>query len=411
VPGCVATASETAAEERFETDAGSDAEWPWRAKRTAHGARRAAHRRGTLRAFGVAVPYPPLTLDTTKPLETATAAGLRYVHDDGPGIRRTRRSEKFTYTGPDGKRIRDRRVLERITSLVIPPAWADVWICPQPQGHVQATGRDARGRKQYLYHPRWREVRDAAKYERLAAFGEALPRIREHVARDLRQHGTTRTKVLATVVKLLEETSIRIGNEEYRRKNQSFGLTTLLNRHVRVDGNSVRFEFTGKSSKEHSVKLNDARLARIVKQCQELPGQRLFQYIGNDGERHAIESSDVNDYLRQISGSDFTAKDFRTWNGTVLASRYLRGCEPRSTPRAGKRLVTAAIKSVARDLGNTPAVCRKAYVHPVVLNAYLSGILASDARVAELKPATGLTDEERCVLNLLEETTQARVAA
>jgi DNA topoisomerase-1 len=353
-----------------------------------------------------------MTLDTANPLENAAAAGLRYVSDDSPGIRRTRRGERFTYTRSDDNRIRDRRVLERIASLVIPPAWTDVWICPDPTGHIQATGRDARGRKQYLYHPRWREVRDAAKYDRLAAFGEALPRIRAHVDRDLRQHGTPHTKILATVVKLLEETSIRIGNEEYRRKNQSFGITTLLNRHARVNGRSVRFEFTGKSGKEHRVKLNDARLARIVKQCQEIPGQRLFQYIGDDGERHSIESSDVNDYLRQISGSDFTAKDFRTWNGTVLALRYLRACEaPTATPITGKRLVTGAIKSVAQNLGNTPAVCRKAYVHPVILNAYLSGILAPHAAVAEVNADSGLTDEEQYSLNLLGETTQARAAA
>ena len=353
-----------------------------------------------------------MTLDTAYSLETAAEAGLRYVTDDSPGIRRTRSGERFGYTGPDGKRIRDGRVLERIASLVIPPAWTNVWICPEPRGHIQATGRDARGRKQYLYHARWREARDAAKYERLAPFGEALPRIREQVDRDLRQRGTPHTRVLATVVKLLEETSIRIGNEEYRRTNHSFGLTTLLNRHARVQGGSVRFEFKGKSGKQHSIQLNDARLARIVKQCQEIPGQRLFQYIGDDGEQHSIESSDVNDYLRQISGNDFTAKDFRTWNGTVLALHYLRACELPSSASAGKLLVTGAIRRVAQDLGNTPAVCRKAYVHPVVLNAYLTGILAPDAAAPGVKPAAGLTDEEQCVLNLLEETTQhARAAA
>ncbi|HLZ31110.1 MAG TPA: DNA topoisomerase IB [Chloroflexota bacterium] len=352
-----------------------------------------------------------MTLDTTNPLETAAAAGLRYVTDDSPGIRRTRSGERFSYAGPDGQRIHDAQVLERIASLVIPPAWTDVWICPEPRGHIQATGRDARGRKQYLYHARWREVRDAAKYERLAAFGEALPRIRQQVDRDLRQHGTPHTRILATVVKLLEETSIRIGNDEYRRQNRSFGLTTLLNRHARVRGASIRFEFKGKSGKQHSVKLNDARLARIVKQCQDIPGQRLFQYIGDDGERHSIESSDVNDYLRRISGDDFTAKDFRTWNGTVLALRYLRACTPPSAASVGKRLVSEAIKNVAHDLGNTPAVCRKAYVHPSVVNAYLTGALAADTATPERTPAAALTDEERCVLNLLEETSPPGRAA
>jgi DNA topoisomerase I len=294
---------------------------------------------------------------------------------------------------------------------MIPPAWTAVWICPDPRGHIQATGRDARGRKQYCYHVKWREVRDAAKYERLAAFGEALPRVRERVEHDLRQHGMPRTKVLATVVKLLEETSIRIGNDEYRRENRSFGLTTLRNRHVSVNGQMVNFEFKGKSGRLHTIKLADARLARLVKRCQEIPGQELFQYLDDDGQRHSIESSDVNAYLRDISGSDFTAKDFRTWNGTVLALRYLNVCEPPSSATAGKRFISNAIKSVARALGNTPAVCRKAYVHPVVLNAYLTGLLTPDAGMVEVKPTSGLTEEENCVLDLLSATTQESAAA
>jgi DNA topoisomerase I len=353
----------------------------------------------------------PMTLETAPPVESAEAAGLRYVDDEGPGIRRRRAGTGFSYIGPDGQRIRDRHVLQRIRSLVIPPAWTDVWICPDPRGHIQATGRDARGRKQYCYHVRWREVRDAAKYERLVAFGEALPRIRERVEHDLRQHGMPRTKVLAMVVKLLEETSIRIGNEEYRRENRSFGLTTLRNRHVSFEGSTVRFEFKGKSGRLHSIKLTDARLARLVKRCQEIPGQELFQYLDDDGQRHAIESSDVNAYLREISGSDFTAKDFRTWNGTVLALRYLNVCERPSSATAGKRLISGAIKSVARELGNTPAVCRKAYVHPVVLNAYLTGLLSPDAGMVEVKPDAGLTDEERCVLDLLNGAQPQGVAA
>jgi len=352
-----------------------------------------------------------MTLELADPVESAALAGLRYVSDAGPGISRKRAGTGFSYTAPDGQRIRDRVVIQRIRSLVIPPAWTAVWICPDRDGHIQATGRDARGRKQYLYHPRWREVRDAAKYERLVAFGEALPRIREQVEHDLRQRGVPRTRVLAVVVKLLEETSIRIGNEEYRKQNRSFGLTTLRNRHVHFEGRAVRFEFKGKSGRQHSITLGDARLARIVKQCQEIPGQELFQYLDENGDRHAVESSDVNDYVRGITGADFTAKDFRTWNGTVLAMRYLRLCEAPASPTAGKRLVSGAIKSVAAELGNTPAVCRKAYVHPVVLNAYLSGALPPGAVIAEVKPASGLTDEEQCVLRLLSDTADERSAA
>ena len=352
-----------------------------------------------------------MTLDPSASVEAAAAAGLRYVNDESPGIRRKPAGGGFTYVGADGKRITNPAVLLRVKHLVIPPAWTDVWICPDPVGHIQATGRDARGRKQYLYHARWREVRDAAKYERLVAFGEALPRIRERVDEDLRRRGIPREKVLAAVVKLLEETSIRIGNEEYRRENGSVGLTTMSDDNAHFEGNSLRFEFKGKSGKEHSVELNDKRLARVVKQCQDIPGQELFQYLDENGERHAIGSSDVNQYLRDISGSDFTAKDFRTWNGTVLAMRYLRVCEAPSSATAGKRSVSAAIKSVAHELGNTPAVCRKAYVHPVVLNAYLEGFLEPEARLVEVKPTNGLSDEEQCVLGLLKRRTEQRAAA
>ena len=320
-----------------------------------------------------------VTLESENPVESAALAGLRYVTDERPGIRRRRAGAGLSYVGADGVRIGDRRVLQRIKSLAIPPAWTSVWICTDPVGHLQATGRDARGRKQYRYHPRWREVRDASKYERLAAFGEALPGIREQVSRDLSLRGMARAKVLATLVRLLEETSIRIGNEEYRRENQSFGLTTMLARHARFEGGTVRFEFKGKSGRQHSVRLSDRRLARIVKQCQEIPGQELFQYLDEDGKRHSVESSDVNEYLREISGADFTAKDFRTWNGTVLALRYLRLCESPASAIAGRRLVSSAIKSVARDLGNTPAVCRKAYIHPLVVNAYLQGSLVPES--------------------------------
>jgi DNA topoisomerase I len=315
--------------------------------------------------------FPAVTLEPGDGSESAAAAHVRYVSDERPGIRRVSSGDGFTYVEPDGTEIRDEAVIQRIEAIVIPPAWTDVWICPLASGHIQATGRDARGRKQYRYHPRWRTTRDEAKYERLAEFAEALPRIRRRVERDLRQKGVPRTKVLAVVVKLLEETSIRVGNDEYRRSNRSFGLTTMRGRHARFEGTQLRFEFEGKGGRKHSVKVTDRRLARIVKRIQDLPGQELFQYLDDAGERHSVESSDVNEYLREISQADFTAKDFRTWNGTVLAMRYLLECEAPNSASAGKRLVSSAIKSVAHELGNTPAVCRKAYVHPVVMNAYL----------------------------------------
>jgi DNA topoisomerase-1 len=340
-----------------------------------------------------------MSLESADPIESAGAAGLRYVDDDGPGIRRERSGDAFSYIAPDGKRIRDAVVVQRIKSLAIPPAWTHVWICPDARGHIQATGRDARGRKQYRYHPRWREVRDSAKYERLAEFADALPRIRRALERDLRLPGLQRRKVLATVVKLLEQTSIRIGNDEYRRQNRSFGLTTMLDRHARFEGSTLRFEFKGKSGRQHSVTLSDRRLAHIVKQCQDIPGQELFQYLDDEGVRHDIESSDVNDYIREISGGDFSAKDFRTWNGTVLALRYLKICEAPTSATAGKRLLSGAIKNVAQELGNTPAVCRKAYVHPVVLNAYLEGSLQPEAGI---KRRAGLSVEEECVRQLLQ---------
>jgi len=350
-----------------------------------------------------------VTVERPEPSESAALAGLRYVSDDQPGIRRRRSGNGFTYTAADGTKLRDPYALQRIKHLVIPPAWTDVWICPDRNGHIQATGRDDRGRKQYLYHVRWREVRDAAKYERLLAFAEALPRIRRRVEEDLQQRGLPRTKVLAAVVSLLEGTSLRVGNEEYRRENRSFGLTTLRDRHAKFEGNTVRFRFPGKSGKEAVVELHDRRMARIVKQCQEIPGQVLFQYLDDDAERHAIESTDVNAYLREISGGDFTAKDFRTWNGTVVALRFLRESERATSATAGKRQISAAIKHVAAELNNTPAVCRKAYVHPVVVNAYLEGSLAPEAGV---RGPRALSAEEREVKALLEAAkTQAAAAA
>jgi len=343
------------------------------------------------------------------PIESAEQAGLRYVSDARPGIRRKRSGRGFSYTMPDGSPVRDAATLLRIKHLVIPPAWTDVWICPISNGHIQVTARDARGRKQYRYHERWGQARDAAKYERLQAFAEALPKIRAATERDLAQRGLPKTKVLAAVVRLLEETSIRIGNEEYAKENRSFGLTTLRDKHAEFEGASkLRFHFQGKSGKEHVVELHDRRLARIVRQCQEIPGQELFQYLDDEGQRHAIESADVNAYIREISEGDFTAKDFRTWNGTVLAMRALRVCPPAESATAGKRLVAAAIKTVAAELGNTPTVCRKAYVHPVVVNAYLEGSLQPDAGVLR---ATELNPEEQCVVDLLEAAAKQAASA
>ena len=338
------------------------------------------------------------------PVEAARAAGLRYVTDAAPGIRRKRAGKGFSYVGLDGKPLRDPAELRRIKSLVIPPAWTEVWVCPSPRGHLQATGRDARGRKQYRYHPRWREARDETKYERMIAFGEALPRIRERVERDLALPDLPRQKVLATVVRLLDTTSIRVGNEEYARQNGSFGLTTLRNRHVDVSGSTLRFHFRGKGGKEYHVDLKDRRLARIVKRCQDLPGQDLFQYVDDNGDLQAVGSDDVNEYLREVSGQDFTAKDFRTWAGTVLAARALEGLEAFASETEARRNVVQAIDSVAEQLGNTRAVCRKCYVHPAVIEAYLDRSLtgALEPRVQE-ESLSRLSSEEAGVLALLRE--------
>ncbi len=336
--------------------------------------------------------------------EAAEEAGLRYVSDLAPGIARRRRGKGFVYLDPDGRSIRDERVLRRIRALAVPPAWTDVWICADPRGHLQATGRDARGRKQYRYHARWRAVRDEAKYGRMIAFGHALPTIRARVERDLGLEGLTRERVLAVTVRLLESTLIRVGNEEYARDNKSFGLTTLRDRHVEVDGAEIRFDFRGKSGKHHEVGIRDRRLARIVRECQDLPGYELFQYLDEGGGRRAIDSEDVNAYLREVSGEDFTAKDFRTWGGTVLASLALRAFdeEPVSEEQA-RRNVNQAIEQVARSLRNTPAICRRCYVHPDVIEAYLDGtLLAAPARPRRSTRNGGLRPEERAVLTLLE---------
>jgi len=307
--------------------------------------------------------------------DCARAAGLRYVSDAAPGIVRRRRGKAFHYRDADGGPVRDRRTLGRIRALAIPPAWREVWICSADDGHLQATGRDARHRKQYRYHRRWRAVRDETKYGRLIPFAAALPRIRRRVARDLARPGLPREKVLATVVRLLETTRARIGNEEYARENESFGLTTLRERQVRVRGSRLRFRFRGKSGVEHAIELDDRRLAGIVRRMQDLPGEELFRYLDDDRETRRIESADVNAYLKEISGEDFSSKDFRTWAGTVLAARALHALGPCSTQAEGRRNLAQAIAAVAGALGNTTAVCRKCYVHPEILESYLEGEL------------------------------------
>jgi DNA topoisomerase-1 len=346
---------------------------------------------------------PPPLEAATDPLVAAKVAGLRYVTDDRPGIRRIRAGHGFRYVDPDGRPVRDPDELRRIRSLAIPPAWTDVWVCPLPNGHLQATGRDARGRKQYRYHPRWREVRDETKYDRAVAFGQALPLIRARTEEHLGLPGLPREKVLATVVRLLERTHVRVGNEEYAQQNGSFGLTTLRDHHATIRGSTVRFRFKGKSGVRHEIALTDRRLARVVRRCQDLPGAELFQYVDEDGVIRSVDSADVNEYLREISGQEFTAKDFRTWAGTVLAARELAAKAACDSEAEAKRNVVAAVEAVARQLGNTKAVCRKCYVHPAVIEAYLAGraiMLAVAAATAE-EVGAALRAEEKAVLELL----------
>ena len=339
------------------------------------------------------------------PRESAKAAGLRYVSDRRPGIQRRKRGKGFQYTGPDGATIVDREQLERIRALAIPPAWTDVWISTSANGHVQATGRDARGRKQYRYHPRWREVRDETKYYRMLAFGRALPQIRREISKHLTRTTLSRERVLAAVVRLLDETTIRVGNEEYARQNDSYGLTTIRESHVEVEGSRLSFRFKGKSGKVHDIAIEDARVARVVRGCQDLPGQDLFAYVNDEGEVVDVDSADVNDYIREISGSDFTAKDFRTWTGTVLAAWALHDLGAFTSKTQANRHIVSAVESVASRLGNTPAVCRKCYVHPDVFEAHLDGtlisLLAEHAAEELTSDLTGLTREEAAVLGLL----------
>jgi DNA topoisomerase I len=339
------------------------------------------------------------------PRDAAESAGLRYVSDARPGIRRRKSGKGFIYTRADGSRLTEPDVLRRIKSLAIPPAWTDVWICPFTDGHVQATGRDARGRKQYRYHPRFREVRESTKYEHVVAFAEALPDVRATIRKHMALRGLPREKVLATVVHLLETTLIRVGNDDYAKQNNSYGLTTLKNRHVAVEGNEVRFRFIGKSGKQWSLRVKDRRIARIIRACQELPGQELLQYLDENGNPQDVTSSDVNAYLKEITGQDITAKDFRTWAGTVLAAMALNEMQSFDSAAQAKRNLRTAIENVAARLGNTPTICRKCYVHPDVLTSYLDGKLVLEIKAAvesELRDAlAGLQPEEAAVLAML----------
>jgi DNA topoisomerase-1 len=336
----------------------------------------------------------------------AKAAGLRYTTDTVPGIRRLRRGKSFVYLRDDGTRVTDTADLARIGSLAIPPAYRDVWICPLADGHLQATGRDARGRKQYRYHKRWRAVRDENKFDRMLVFAKALPTIRKAVARDLALPGLPREKVLASVISLLEATAIRVGNEEYARENDSYGLTTLQEQHAEVKGSTIRFHFRGKSGKVHDVEVHDKRLARIVKASQGLPGEHLFEYVDEDGSPRPIHSDDVNEYLREISGGEFTAKDFRTWEATMSCALELAAMRVEGSGEA-KKAVVEAIKRVAERLGNTPTVCKKSYIHPAVIDAFAkNGALALVERAIAREPQD-LSRHEDAVIRLIEQAVEA----
>ena len=344
---------------------------------------------------------PPL-LD---PVEAAKAARLRYVSDREPGFTRRRHKDGFDYFDTQGRPITDEKVLDRIRSLAIPPAYTEVWICRSANGHLQAVGRDARGRKQYRYHPRWRAVRDEAKYGKMLMFGRVLPKIRRRIEEDLGRPGLPREKVLAAIVRLLETTLVRVGNDEYAKSNKSFGLTTLRDRHAKIEGSRIAFDFKGKHGIKHHIDLQDRRLARIVKKCRDIPGQELFQYIGEDGARHDVGSHDVNDYLREISGEEITAKDFRTWAATNLAALALRELEAFDTQAKAKKNVVQAVEAVSKLLGNTPTICRKCYIHPAIFDGYLDGSLveALKRRAEETleNPPEGLSAEEAAIMAFL----------
>ncbi|HET6568390.1 MAG TPA: hypothetical protein VFG50_10530 [Rhodothermales bacterium] len=341
------------------------------------------------------------------PVASARYAGLRYVSDEDPGYHRRRRGKGFTYTDAKGETVSDPKVRERLERLVIPPAWTDVWICRSPKGHLQATGRDEKGRKQYIYHPKWSEVRSEAKFGRMIPFGETLPVIRERTAEDLRKHGLPRDKVLAAVVRLLDATHIRVGNDAYARDNNSYGLTTLRDRHVQFNGSKkCVFSFVGKSGKEHCVELDDPRLVRIVRDCRDVPGYDLFQYYDDEGARRIVGSQDVNTYLKDTAGQDFTAKDFRTWAGSVRAAETLFEIGPAPAEKQAKKNVVRMVKQVAEELGNTTAVCRSYYIHPALMDTYLEGALLEIwQRYLNRKPLAGLTPPESALLHFLREHT------
>lgn len=380
--------------------------------RLLHGAHR---RRVTVDAITVIGIFSGINMNantTQSPAKSAQVEGLRYITNEQPGISREQCGQGFRYRSAEGRIIRDRHTLKRISSLVIPPAWEDVWICPLDHGHLQATGRDERGRKQHLYHPRWREIRDQTKYDRLMDFVRVLPGIRRRLKRDLAREGLCREKVLATVVRLLEVSLIRVGNDEYARNNKSYGLTTMKNRHAMVRGAKIKFQFRGKSGKEHTVEVEDRRIARIVRACQDLPGQELFQYVDDEGQKHDVGSGDVNDYLGEITGRDFTAKDFRTWAGTITAASALRRLGPVELETDARQNVVVAVKATAQSLGNTPAVCRKSYIHPAIIEAYLDGSLIP--KLDEWKGRTGSTSsgrflpDEAAVLRFLKRASKGR---
>ncbi len=346
-------------------------------------------------------------------VQSARKAGLHYLIPKGPGIRRRATGTGFTYVDADDEPVKDTETLDRIRSLVIPPAWTSVWISPDPDSHIQAVGRDARGRKQYRYHPAYRQIRDLVKFDRMRAFGKVLPRIRRIVGRDLARRGLPKRKVLAAVVKLLETTYIRIGNEEYAEDNNSFGLTTLRNQHVEILGEMLKFRFRGKSGQKHEIKLKDPRLARIVRKCRDIPGSALFQYLDENGQPQNIESGDVNEYLREISGGDFTAKDFRTWGGTCLAASFLlEKCADANDPEVKREIKSAlveVVKDVACKLGNKPATCKKYYIHPAVMECYAESKLREFAE--KFRDAQGAHVYEQIVLSLITPLKRARAKA
>jgi DNA topoisomerase-1 len=332
---------------------------------------------------------------------TVAVPGLRYVSDEAPGIRRRRAGKGFVYTGTDGGRITDAQELARIRALAIPPAWTHDWICPQPNGHILATGRDAKGRKQYRYHPRWRSVRDEAKFERVVTFAEKLPALRRRVRKDMALTGLPKERVVATVVALLDCCFARIGNEQYARTNGSFGLTTLRDRHARFDGSGMRLRYRGKSGKDHDAHIDDRRIVHIVRKCQDVPGQVLFQYLDDDGTGAPVSSDDVNAYLRDVTGEEFSAKDFRTWAGTVTAVSALVGAEAPATKAEAAQRVVAAIDEVADQLGNTRAVARSSYVHPDVIAGFEDGSLAAAWSKRNGARTRGLSADERFTLSFL----------